>query len=462
MRRLPIFLLSLALVGGGGIYVWRGERGATGDAAAPTNQARSAAGGGRRGAPRGDMPTSVLVTPSRYADVPVTLLAVGTAQALNTVTVRAQVDGRLVEVAIREGQEVRKGDVIARIDPTLYRAQYDQALARKAQNEATLANARLDLVRSVTLAQSDFGSKKQADTQRALVQQLEAQLKADQGALDSAKAYLDYTTVLAPIDGRTGIRVVDQGNIVKASDPGGLVVITQIRPITVLFNLAQQNLRAVNAALARGPVTVEAFDSDNRTVVDTGTLSVIDNQVDQTTGTVRLKATFPNATQQLWPGQFVNVRLTADVLKNVVTVPTAAVQRGPSGAFVYAVENDRAVLKPVEIGRQDESVSVVTSGVTPPEAVITTGFARLTNGDRVKVVQAEPAATSEPVVPTSETRAPGTSAGQGEGRRRAGRPGGVAPDSPQADGAPVDGQAADQGRRRSGGARAAGGAARTE
>ena len=412
MKALPTIALILVLAGGAGAYIWRQDLGlvkpaATGTAEGGANPGGGRGGpgggsggggpGGRRGGPRGDAATAVLTVPARYADVPVTLVAVGTAQALNTVTVKPQVDGRLIEVAFREGQDVKKGDLIARIDPTIYQAQYDQTLAKKAQDEAQLANARVDLTRYVNLAQGNYGSKQQADTQRATVAQLEAQVKSDQGAIDNAKATLDYTTITSPLDGRTGIRVVDQGNIVKASDATGLVTITQIRPITVLFNLPQQNLRAVNAASARGPVPVDAFESDNKTVLDTGMLTVVDNQVDQTTGTVKLKATFPNATQQLWPGQFVNVRLTVDVLKNAVTVPTASVQRGPNGAFVYGVADDKALLKNVEVGRQDELVSVITSGVTPPERVITTGFARLTNGDRVRVADVADPAASAPV-----------------------------------------------------------------
>jgi multidrug efflux system membrane fusion protein len=370
------------LAAGSGVYFWR-------ESGTP-EQGQQASPNGRRGAGgrRAEGPPSVLTAPARYADVPVTLVAVGTAQALQTVMVRPQVGGRLLELSFREGQEVKKGDVLARIDPTIYQAQYEQALAKRAQSEAQLANARLDLGRSNTLVASNYVSKQQADTQRAAVAQLEAQVKSDQAAIDNSKAYLDYTTILAPIDGRTGIRLVDQGNVVSGSDIG-LVMIAQIRPITVLFNLAQQNLRAVNAAAAAGPVAVEALDGDNRTVLDRGRLEVVDNQVDQTTGTVKLKAVFPNDDQQLWPGQFVNVRLTLDTIRNAVVVPSGAVQRGPNGPFVYGVADDKAVLKNVEVGRQDETSSVITSGLMPPERVITTGFARLTNGDPVRIVDAE-------------------------------------------------------------------------
>ncbi len=476
MRAMPTLLLLIAvLAGGAGAYIWRQELGlakpAATETAVQTGGRNGGGSGGRRGGPggaRGDAPTSVLTVPARYADVPVTLVAVGTAQALNTVLVRTQVDGRLVEVAFQEGQDVKKGDLIAKIDPTIYQAQYDQAVAKKAQDEALLANARLDLFRYTNLAQGNYGTKQQADTQRATVAQLEAQLKSDQGAIDNAKAYLDYTTIVAPIDGRTGIRAVDQGNIVKAADTTGLVTITQIHPITVLFSLPQQNLPAVNAAVARGPVPVDAFESDNRTMLDSGTLTVVDNQVDQTTGTVKLKATFPNPSRQLWPGQFVNVRLTVDTLKNAVTVPTAAVQRGPNGTFVYGVADEKAVLKTVQVGHQDETISVITSGLTPPERVITTGFARLTNGDRVRVAEAAPpnasgaappadsaqpaneAATPRPRRQRSDAAGAGAPAGEGERPRRRRQdtsgtaepamPGGLPPSPPQGEAArPADG-----------------------
>ena len=396
MRRLFTALLILAIVAAGAAYVWRKELGLIGPGQQVAGQGRApstAGGGGRRAAAGrgGEGPVSVLAEPARVADVPVILEAVGTAQALNTVTVRSQVDGRLLELAFREGQDVKKGDLLARIDPTIYQAQYDQAVAKKAQDEANLANARLDLERYVNLAKTNYGSKQQADTQRATVAQLEAQVKSDQGAIDNAKAYLDYTTITAPIDGRIGIRLVDQGNLVRAADTTGIVVIAQLKPIAVVFNLPQQNLRAVTAAASRGPLSVAALESDNQTVLDTGRLEVVDNQVDQTTGTVKLKANFPNASLQLWPGSFVNIRLTVNVMQGMTVVPTAAVQRGPNGAFVYAVEDDKAVLKPVTVSRQTETVAVVTAGIAPGERVITTGFARLTDGDRVRVAEPEAA-----------------------------------------------------------------------
>ena len=251
----------------------------------------------------------VRATVARLADVPVYLDGVGTARALNTVLVKPQVEGKLIAVSFTEGQDVPRGYVLAKIDPTTYQAQYDQAVATKAQHEAQLANAQLDLERYMRLAASNAINKQQVDTQRALVAQLEAQVRTDQALIDNARAILSYTDITAPIAGRTGIRQVDEGNIVRPSDTTGLVTITQIRPISVLFNLPQQNLPELNRGMAEGPLPVEAMGPDGRTPVDSGKVQVIDNQVDPTTGTVRLKAEFPNANLQLWPGQFVNVRL---------------------------------------------------------------------------------------------------------------------------------------------------------
>jgi len=328
----------------------------------------------------------VLAATAKRADVPVYLDGVGTTKALNTVTVRPQVDGKLVEIAFKEGQDVNRGDVLARIDPTTYQAQLDQATAKKAQDEAQLANARRDLERYTRLAANNAATQQQADTQRAMVAQLEAQVRLDQAAVDNARAVLAYTTITAPIPGRTGIRLVDQGNIVRASDPTGIVVITQIRPISVLFNLPQQRLAQINTAFSEGPLPVEVIGADNKTVVERGKLVVVDNQVDQATGTVRLKAEFSNSGLQLWPGQFVNVRLLIDTLRQVVVVPTAAVQRGPNGTFVFAVQPDQTVaVRPIEVTQQDDVQSVVASGLKPGQQVVTTGFSQLAEGKRVRV-----------------------------------------------------------------------------
>jgi multidrug efflux system membrane fusion protein len=283
--------------------------------------------------------------------------------------------------------------VLARIDPTTYQATLDQAIAKKAQDEAQLGNAKTDLERYERLAATNAINKQQADTQRALVAQYAALVQSDQAAIESAQATLSYTKIVAPIDGRTGIRMVDEGNIVRASSTPAIVVITQVMPISVIFNLPQQDLGDVNTAFAKGPLAVDAQRSDNDLVLDHGTLRVVDNQVDPTTGTVKLKAEFPNANIQLWPGQFVNVRLLIDTLKQVVVIPTGAVQRGPSGTFVYVIKDDNsAAMRPITVQKQNEVQTVVASGVEPPERVVTTGFVRLTDGAKVSVGGATPPA----------------------------------------------------------------------
>jgi membrane fusion protein, multidrug efflux system len=373
----------------------------------------------RRARANQDQPAPVLVARSSIADVPVYLDAVGNTRALNIVTVRPQVGGQIVKVGFREGQDVARGFVLAEIDPRTYQAQYDQAVATKAKDEATLANARIDLERYTRLAAANSGSKQQADTQKALVAQLEAQVQGDQAAIDNAKTMLSYTRITSPIDGRVGMRMVDEGNLVQANDTNGIVVITQIKPISVLFNLPQQQFQQVNTAFAKGPLTVEALGSDNKTIIDKGTLQVIDNQMDQTTGTIRMKAEFPNAQLQLWPGQFINIRLLVDTLHQVVVVPTAAVQRGPQGPFVYAVEDGKVAVHPVTVAQQDDTRAVISDGVKAQEQVVTSGFTRLSNGTRVAVQQGE----GEPQAAGSTGQTPPAQPPQAaapEGRRKGG------------------------------------------
>jgi multidrug efflux system membrane fusion protein len=363
-----------------------------------------------------DGPVPVLAAAAKSADVPVYLTAVGTAKALNTVTVSPQVDGKLLSVGFKEGQDVKKGDVLARIDPTTYQATLDQAIAKKAQDEAQLANGKVDLTRYEQLAATNAINKQQADTQRSLVAQYAAQVQSDQAAIESAQATLAYTTIRAPIDGRTGIRQVDEGNIVHASSSPAIVVITQIKPISVLFNLPQQNLAQVNDAFAKGPLEVDAQRSDNNAVIDRGTLTVVDNQVDATTGTVKLKAEFPNANIQLWPGQFTNVRLLIDTLKQVTVIPTGAVQRGPNGTFVYVVKDDNTVtMRPIVVEKQDETQTVVKSGVTPPERVVTTGFARLTDSSKVTIGSDTPPAAAPNAASKRGKKPAGASGGKAPG-----------------------------------------------
>ena len=371
---------------------------------------------GGRFAP-GEGPVPVLVATAARADVPVYLDAVGTIKALNTVTVRPQVDGKLLSVNFKEGDDIKKGDLLAKIDPVIYQAQLNQAIAKKAQDEAQLANSKIDLDRYERLAATAAINKQQADTQRALVAQNTALVQADQAAIDNAQAMLGYTTITAPIDGRTGIRMVDEGNYVRSADTNSsIVVITQLQPISVLFNLPQQDLSQVNTAFGKGPLKVEAQRSDNDDVIDRGALRVVDNQVDQTTGTVKLKAEFPNANLQLWPGQFVNIRLLVDTLKQVVVIPTGAVQRGPNGTFVYVVKDDDTVsVRPITVQKQDETQTVVSKGLEAPERVVTTGFVRLTDGTQVAIGSGEAPAAQ-----------PAGQRPQGQGGARRQRGGGTA------------------------------------
>jgi multidrug efflux system membrane fusion protein len=333
-----------------------------------------------------NVPLPVLAATPRTQDVPVYLDGVGAVRALNNVTVRPQVDGKLIAVNFTEGQDVKKGDVLGEIDPVIYKAQFDQAVAKKAQDEAQLANQRLDLIRYQQLAASNAGSKQQADTQRAVVAQQEALVNADQAAIDNAQAMLGYTKIVAPLSGRAGLRQVDQGNIIHAADVTGLVVITQLQPVAVQFSLPQQQIVRVNAASAKGALAVDVFGNDGITVVDTGKLAGIDNQVDQTTGTLKLKAEFPNANFQLWPGQFVNVRLKVETLPKAIVVPTSAVQRGPAGTFSYVIgDGDIVSAKPVTVTQQNETDAVIASGLSPTDRVVTTGFANLADGAKVVV-----------------------------------------------------------------------------
>ena len=368
--RMVSLFITLLILGGLGYIGWT------------VFQQKQATKGGPGARP--DLPVPVLAAIPRVQDVPVYLDGVGTVRALNTVTVRAQVDGKLIAVNFVEGQDVKKGDVLGEIDPAIYQAQYDQAVAKKAQDEALLANQRLDLIRYQQLAATNAGSKQQADTQKALVAQQEALVKADQAAMDNTAATLGYTKIVAPLSGRAGLRQVDQGNIIHAADATGLVIITQLQPIAVWFSLPQQQIVRVNAASAKGQLSVDVFGNDGITVVDTGILRGIDNQVDPTTGTLKLKAEFPNSSYQLWPGQFVNVRLKVETLSKAVVVPTSAVQRGPVGTFSYVIDSDNvAHAKPVTVTQQNETDAVIASGLTPDDHVVTTGFANLADGSKV-------------------------------------------------------------------------------
>ena len=402
MRRVMVALLVLLALGGAGYWYFVLRTPATAQVA-----------GGRRGRNQPADIIPVLAARSERADVPVWLDGLGTVQAFNSVQVKAQVDGPLIEVRFKEGQDVAQGDVLARIDPRPFQATLDQQAAKKQQDEATLANARLDAARYAKLAATAYSSGQQYDTQKAMVSQLEAQVRGDQAQIDSARVQLGYTTIVAPIDGRTGLRQVDVGNIVHSADTTPLTVITQLHPISVVFTLPQQALPAVAAAMHAGTPVVQALaQGGGSTVLDRGELAVLDNQVDPATGTIKLKATFPNNGLTLWPGGFVNVRLLVETQKDVVTVPTAAVQRGPNGPYVYVVRADNtAERRMMKVGHEDEVASVVTQGVQPGEQIVVDGAARLSEGSKVAV--AGPDGNAPAAVPIARERsAPGTGRGR--------------------------------------------------
>lgn len=419
MKRGRIFLMLLLLGAAGGSYVgWKQWQARQGETAQP--------GGRRGGAVEG--PVAVSASAVKVEDVPLLREGIGNVQANALVTVRAQIEGKLLSVEFREGQMVRAGDVLARIDPAAPQAQLDQALAKQAQNQANLANARLDLERYQRLAATNAGPRQQADQQKAVVEQLEAQLRADEAAIASARTSLGYTTITSPIDGRAGLRQVDAGNIIRAGDAAGLVTIAQVQPIAVVFTLPQRDLAVVPAALARGPVPVDVIDADGRSVIATGKLDVVDNQVDITTGTIRLKASFSNEDGRLWPGQFVSVRVRVGALAGARTVPTPALRRGPAGPFVYVIgEGEKVSARPVVTGPQDEERVVITRGLEPGERVVTAGFPRLSEGREVTVLPDPSGTEALPVAPAQRQRGgPGSRQrppGAPAGARNAGQPG---------------------------------------
>lgn len=320
-------------------------------------------------------------------DVPVYLEGLGNVQAFYMAKITARVDGQLERVAFVEGQDVKKGDLLAQIDPRPLQAALDQALGTQAKDTAQLESAKRDLDRYMQLAPQNLTSLQVLDAQRAMVEQLQAQLKIDGASIDNARTQLEYTSITSPFAGRTGIRLVDPGNIVHAADTTGIVVLTQVQPISALFTLPEDALLSVNQALAAGSVSVVALSRDEKTQLDQGTLALVDNQIDTSTGTVRLKATFPNAHNTLWPGQFVNVRVLVQQLHDVVTLPATAIERGPNGLFAYVIKADSTVeVRPIAVGDDSDGVDVVTDGLRGGEQVVTSNQFRLQPGTHVRVV----------------------------------------------------------------------------
>lgn len=363
-RRIVVLIttcVAVLAVGGAAYWHWgQGPRGAHA-ASAPA---------------RAGVPVSVAIVGRQ--DVPIYLTGLGTVQGSLTVGIHSQVDGKLQEVLFTEGQHVKKGDVLALIDPRLFQAALDNAKAKKAQDEAMFISASKDLARSKTLVQSNITSQQIVDQQQGKVDQLKASIAADDAMIQTAQTNLEYTIITAPSDGRMGVRLVDPGNIVHANDQQALATLVLTRPSAVMFTLPARTLDDVRAAMARGPVEVTAYDQDNRRALATGTLLLVDNIMDQTTATIRLKAMFPNEDDKLWPGEFVNARVLLETRSDAVVVPSAAIQRGPDGLFVWMINaNGLAEPRPIEVGPAYGKVTIVNSGLAGGERIVTDGQYKL-------------------------------------------------------------------------------------
>jgi multidrug efflux system membrane fusion protein len=402
------FLLVLVAAAGGSLYAWRTQPAfralVAKDAPAfvtdrfPILKADAAAKPAMAAAAPAAPAVPVTIVQARRSDFPVVLVGLGTVDANNTVLVRSRVDGQIVKINFSEGQIVTKGDLLAEIDPRPYKAALEQAEAKKQQDEANLANANRDLTRYTSLAKSDYATKQQLDTQTSTVAQLTAQIAADQAQVDNATVQLDYATIRAPLTGRVGFRLVDQGNIVNASSAAGIVEIAQLQPIAVVFTEPEESLPQLQAGQKAGAIPVIAYSSDGQTKIAEGSLDTVNNTVDATSGTIRIKALFGNEDNKLWPGLSVTTRTTVAVRRNVVVVPDGAVQRGQNGFYAYVVGPDHKVqVRQLKIGMISDSRALIDDGINEGDQVVTAGQYRLQPGTLVKQGDvAEKTASVEP------------------------------------------------------------------
>jgi multidrug efflux system membrane fusion protein len=363
---------------------------AAGGAAVAAKHLHAATEAGQAAVPPPAVP--VVAGMVHQGDVPIYLRGVGTVIAYNNVIVRSQITGQIVKIAFNQGQAVHHGDLLAEIDPRPYQAQLDQAIANRDRDQAQLVNAQANLDRYTSLQQKGYASTQLVETQNAQLAQLQAMVKSDEGAIEQARTNLSYTNLTAPIDGVSGIRQVDIGNIIHPTDPNGLVDVTQIQPISLIFSLPQTDFVEIQQEMARGPLAVLAYSQDDKTKLDEGKLDLIDNQIVQTTGTIRLRASFPNAKRMLWPGELIDARLLLETRHDGLTIPASAVQQGPNGSFVWVIGPDETVqTRPVTISQISEGHALVDSGLQANEKIVAEGQYRLVAGTRVQELQGQEA-----------------------------------------------------------------------